>query len=86
MALGTGSGGVRAGQSEPCTGVTPIGCTPAGGVMALLTRLREVRLQVAWSGCALIVREMARYARSIRDIEVVRAMALRTGQRGMRAG
>ena len=87
MALGALHGGVRAAQREAGGGVIEVRTRPRGGVMALLTGLRETRTHVVGIGRALEIFQVAADTRRVRAGQVVVPVhvAAAASQRGMSA-
>lgn len=65
-----------------------VGRLPRGSGMTRLTRLREPELHVIGIGRALVVLQMARHARCVRDVVIVVDVTIRAQPRrhSMRAG
>lgn len=64
------------GQGKSCVVVIERRIQPRSCVVALLTGLREVRVNVIWVGRALIILQVARDTRYAREVVVIVDMAV----------
>ena len=71
VALLTGDGGMETGENPSGTGVIERATSPIGGVMALLARLGESRLNVVRVVGRLVILQVTRYASGISAGQVV---------------